>query len=213
MSHHEQSEYWNDPSVAADLRSRQSGVTEFAQEVAKLIPDSSKIVELGCGAGDDAAYFASAGHDVLATDVSHTLLDLAEQRFADVPNLNFRHADISQSLSFGGQSCDVVYARLSLHYFDHRVTMSAFGEISWILRPAGLFFFACLSTEDPLYGKGREIEPDYFEYEGNTRHFFSADYASELLELNGFTQIEVTEGEQKLYGIPSAYIRASAARS
>lgn len=205
-----QVEYWNDPAVAEDLRSRQSGVTDFAREVLDRVPARSRILEIGCGAGDDAAFFAQHGHDVIATDVSHPLVDIAAQRFADIPNVTFRQADVTAPFAMGSQSCDVVYARLSLQYFDDKTTMSIFGEIAWTLRPGGQFFFACRSTEDPLYGKGTQLEPDYFEFEGHTRRFFSPEYATELLTANGFSKIEVETGTQKLYGRPSAYVKCAA---
>jgi ubiquinone/menaquinone biosynthesis C-methylase UbiE len=206
-----QVEYWNDETVAATLRARQSGVTEFAYEVQDRIAPHSRILELGCGAGDDAAFFASNEHEVVATDVSVPLLDIAAQRFADIKNLEFRHADISQPLNVGGQSCDVVYARFSLHYFDDDTTMTLFSEIAWVLRPGGQLF-SCKSTNDPLYGKGTLLGPDRFELDGHARHFFSPQYAQELLEANSFHQIQIAEEAQKLYGDPSRFVKCSAIR-
>jgi SAM-dependent methyltransferase len=205
--------YWNDPNVAADLRSRQTGVTEFAEEFNECIPPRSRVLEIGCGAGDDAAFLANCGHSVTALDVSAPLIEIAAQRFADVQDLDFQVADIAQPLNVGGGTVDSIYARLSLHYFDHRTTLSIFGELAWVLKDGGLIFFACRSTEDPLYGHGIEIEPDMYELRGHVRHFFTPDYAAELLEINGFTDIEITAGQQELYGEHSAYVKCSARKS
>lgn len=205
-----QAKYWNDPSIAADLRSRQSGVTDFAVDMEQQFPRAARVLELGCSAGDDAAYFAERGHFVTALDVSEPLIDIAYQRYADIPNVEFQVADITKPFPVGGQSMDVVYARLSLHYFDHFTTMRVFGEIAWVLKQGGLFAFACRSTADPLYGRGAEIEPDYYELEGHNRKFFDIDYAYELLEDNGFVDIDVQAGEQKLYGYSSAFVKCTA---
>lgn len=202
--------YWNDPQVAADLRSRQSGVTDFAKEVDAKIPHHSRILELGCSAGDDAGFFGKQGHEVIALDVSAPLIEVASQRYADLPNVTFHQADVRQSFPLGGQSVDCVFARLSLHYFSHAVTLNIFGEIAWVLRPGGMFFFACRSTEDPLYGRGEQIEPDMFSLNNHVRHFFSPDYARELLEVSGFTKIEISAGKQQLYGEHAAYVKAEA---
>jgi SAM-dependent methyltransferase len=203
-------EYWNDPDVAADLRSRQSGVTEFAEEFEERMPRGAKILEIGCSAGDDAAFLAQNGHNVIAIDVSLPMIEMAAQRYDDIPNLEFRVGDITQPLSIGGGSIDGIYARLSLQYFDHHTTLSIFGELAWVLRNGGQIFFACRSTEDPLCGKGIEIEPDVYELRGHVRHFFSPEYATELLDSNGFTDIDITTGQQELYGEHSAYIKVSA---
>lgn len=202
--------YWNDPNVAADLRSRQSGVTEFAEEFEERMSPNSRLLEIGCGAGDDAAFLAQKGHQVTAIDVSEPLIEIAAQRYADLENLDLRVADITQPLNVGGQTIDGVYARLSLQYFDHKTTLSIFGEINWVLRPGGQFFFACRSTQDPLYGKGIEVEQDVYALRDHVRHFFTPDYATELLEVNGFTKIDITTGQQELYGEHSAYVKCSA---
>lgn len=205
-----QAEYWNDPTIAADLQSRQSGVTEFAVEMEERFPRHARVLELGCSAGDDSAFFGEQGHDVLGIDVSAPLIDLAAQRYDDRGNVEFRVGDITQPLGVAGQSMDVVYARLSLHYFDHATTLRVFSEIAWVLRKGGLLAFACRSTADPLFGKGDEIEPNCFELEGHFRHFFDADYCSDLMEDNGFSNIEILSGEQKLYGYHAAFVKCTA---
>ena len=42
------------------------------------------------------------------------------------------------------------------------------------------------------------------------RHFFDADYCSDLLEDNGFSNIEILSGEQKLYGYHAAFVKCTA---
>lgn len=39
-----------------------------------------KILELNCGTGEDAVWFAKRGHTVLATDISEKMLELTEQK-------------------------------------------------------------------------------------------------------------------------------------
>ncbi len=204
-----QVEYWNDPAVAADLQSVSHGVSTFAKRIEHQIPRESSIVELGCGVGDDASYLASKGHSVIAIDVSEPLLEVAAQRFANYDNLSFRQADISQPLDVGGDTCDVVYSRFSLHYFDDETTERILGEVFWILRNGGQFFFAARSTDDPLYGRGTEIAPDMFELDGHVRHFFSRDFALDLMEDIGFIDVEVELGQSKIYGNQLAFVLCS----
>ncbi len=198
--------YWNDPAVAADLRRGAMGVSAFAKEVEPMLPRAARVLELGCGAGDDAAYFAEQGHRVLALDLSEPLVEMASQRFADVDSLQFRRADITRRLETGGESCDAVYARLSVHYFDDATTTRVLGEVFWVLRPGGRFFFLCRSDEDPLYGKGRQIDHDMYELDGEVRRFFSTDYCLDLMEDTGFVNIELKTGADRFYGVPSAYV-------
>ena len=70
----------------------------------------------------------------------------------------------------------------------------------------------CKSTDDPLYGPGREIEKDYYELKGQVRHFFSEDY--EQACLHGLFHIDPIESESGLlYGVPSAYIKVVARKT
>jgi len=201
--------YWNDPAVAADLKAASPGVSEFAREVEARLPRHCRVLELGCGPGDDASYFAEQGHLVLGLDFSEPLIAMAAQRFADQPELEFRRADITQPLHIGAESCDAVYARLSLQYFDFTTTERIFGEVFWVLRPAGSFYFLCRSTSDPFYGKGTEVAADTYDYEGSVRHFFSRDYSLDLMEDAGFTDVEIRMGTDRFYGRPSAYVLCS----
>lgn len=43
--------------------------------VARLLPSEARILDIGCGTGDDALWFASQGHTVVATDVSDGMLE------------------------------------------------------------------------------------------------------------------------------------------
>lgn len=204
--HESQVDYWNDPAVAADVRAGTTGVSDFAENIEALLTPNSNVVELGCGAGDDAIYFAQQGHMVTAFDVSQPLIDIAYQRYANVETLEFRQADITQRLDVGGNSTDLVYARFSLHYFSDDTTNGVINEVNWVLRPGGRFAFTVKSTDDPLFGKGTQLEPDMFEYRGEIRHFFSRSYASEMMIESGFIDISITEGTKKIYGEPSAFL-------
>jgi ubiquinone/menaquinone biosynthesis C-methylase UbiE len=42
--------------------------------------DKLKILELNCGTGEDALWFAKQGHKVLATDISESMLDIVQQK-------------------------------------------------------------------------------------------------------------------------------------
>ena len=183
--------------------------TSFARESAAWFPPASSILELGCGAGRDAAFFASLGHTVCATDFSATAIARNRAQHADVPNLSFLDLDTAEPLPFADGSFDVVYAHLSLHYFGDAVTRRVFGEIHRVLRPAGLLAFVCKSVGDPLYGHGTMIEPDMFEHEGHVRHFFSEAYARSCLA-DGFevVRLECVDGQH--HGRPSAFVKVIA---
>lgn len=185
--------------------------TKFAEEVQSLITPGSKILELGCGVGNDSAFFAQNGHQVLATDFSKLAIKNNRKHFKE-SNLQFEVLDMSKKMSLPDNSFDVVYCRLSLHFFTDKATKSIFRKLHRILKPNGLLCFLCKSTDDPLYGKGKQIEKDMFEENGHIRHFFSKDYVKELL--NGMFKTEKLEtGQEDFYNIPSSFIKLIAKKN
>jgi ubiquinone/menaquinone biosynthesis C-methylase UbiE len=50
--------------------------------VARFLTEESHILELNCGTGEDALYFAQQGHRVLATDISHEMLRVFSEKRA-----------------------------------------------------------------------------------------------------------------------------------
>ena len=172
--------HWNNAHSEHWLRKHSTKQTSFAEEVNGRIAPGSALLELGCGEGNDSIYFAQQGHLVTATDFSNVAVD-ENQKHLVHDNLHFAVQDISQPLAFDDASFDVVYARLSLHYFTDATTKALFNEISRILKSGGVLHFMCKSTNEGLWGQGAKIEADMYELNGHVRHFFSPVYARELL--------------------------------
>lgn len=206
----------NDQKQLWDKSHQDGGISHYsldsndtAQDVIKIIRPNSKVLDLGCGVGNDSLAFAKAGHTVVATDFSDVAISKNSERFKDIPNLNFEVLDISQPFRFETNSFDVVYARLSLHYFIDEITRKIFNEIYRVLMPNGYFCFVCKSIEDPLYGDGELVEENVFQRKGHMRHFFSEEYAKFLLE-NKF-KIQKIETVAKSYdGKESVFINVIA---
>jgi SAM-dependent methyltransferase len=143
------------------------------------------VLELGCGAGHDAARLARAGFQVAATDLSAQALRQARARHGGV--VSFLRADMAAGLPVAGGRFDAVMSNVALHMFPDAVTRRVFAEIGRVVRPGGLLAFHVNALEDrPLRARTRlgtrEIEPDFvLEPSGQTMHFFSAAYLRDLL--------------------------------
>ncbi|HEY3412525.1 MAG TPA: class I SAM-dependent methyltransferase [Armatimonadota bacterium] len=101
-----------------------------------------RILDLGCGAGEAAVWFAKQGAHVTACDLSSEFLNLVSQVAA------LHHVDVelhradADSLLLPEGSFDVVYAGNLLHHVDVRTTLR---RISDVLKPGGV-----LVSWDPL---------------------------------------------------------------
>lgn len=150
--------------------------SQFAEMVLDYMPKQGTILDLGAGVGQDSVYFAKKGYDVTATD-----LDIAKlTETARGEDFSVEQVDLRRSLPFENESYDVVYAHLSLHYFNQVTTEAIFAEIYRVLKPGGIVAFFTNSTDDPEYDTGKQIEPDYFEIEGVPKRYLTVQTAKEF---------------------------------
>lgn len=170
--------------------------SKFAKECIKYFPKNSKILEVGCGLGRDAIFFAKNGHEVVALDFSKEALKIAKRdaKKRKTTSLIFLCSDMSNGFGFKDASFDVVFANLSLQYFLEEVTRSIFNEIMRVLKKKGLLCARCRSIKDPLYGRGKLVEKNVYILDGHLRRFFSKNYLKG--KLKGKFKIDKLETER-----------------
>lgn len=152
--------------------------------------EGGHILDLGCGKGRDSLFFAERGFCVTSLDISETALRAFEH-----PKIRKVCGDI---LSFDfSEGFDAVYANLSLHYFSKETVKVIIRKIYDCLPINGYFFMRCKSVHDELYGQGRHVEENMYEYE-HIRRFFDIKSTRELLSL--FRKVSVTEANEYYFG-------------
>jgi len=165
----------------------------FAEQAIAYFPKSGKLLELGAGVGRDSRFFAERGYEVTSTDFSDTALRLnAGKIHPDArQRITLQKVDMRAGLPFPSQSFDIVYAHLSLHYFDRATTLKIMGEIWRVLRYKGVLAFLANSINDPEYGSGPKIEEDFFEIgeqrDAVAKRYFSVESAAQFT--HGFDAI------------------------
>lgn len=173
----------------------------FAELVKDFLSEHGILLDLGAGLGQDSAYFAELGYKVIATDLSiDKLTSLASGKFIT------QAVDLRENLPFADEAFDIVYAHLSLHYFDEHTTEAIFNEIYRVLKPGGVIAFFTNSTDDPEYKTGKEIETDYFEIDGIPKRYLSVETAKQfahafkplLVDNNGETYKDAEKGIHNL---------------
>jgi len=98
----------------------------------------AKILDLGCGDGTDSLYFQSKGFDVTALDLSSVVVD-------ELNNKGVKSSvyDISEANIPGNY--DLIYSRLSLHYFDRFQLSQILNDIKNKLNDGGCLYFTVKS--------------------------------------------------------------------
>jgi SAM-dependent methyltransferase len=169
-------QYWDkqhDKYAATDWIDKPS---LFAEWSLQYLPKGS-LLDLGAGQAQDSRFFKEQGFTVTATDISEHGIELAKPKS---PGIEFEVIDLSKPLSYQAEQFDVVYAHLSLHYFDTTTTEALFSEIYRILKPGGVLAALFNTDEDPEIAEGEIIEPNYLKMDGIQKRYFSPDAAKDF---------------------------------
>lgn len=129
----------------------------------KLIDKLNKghALDLGCGIGQFTDYWLVNGFQVISADISENALNALKER---TPSATTVELDMSKPLPFEAGTFDVVFANLSIHYFDEKTTIALSGEIQRVLKPGGLFIGSVNSSVayEIVRDKAKELEKNYY---------------------------------------------------
>jgi SAM-dependent methyltransferase len=101
----------------------------------------TRLLELGCGAGNNLWFAAREGFAVAGIDISQTAIDYARRRFAEDGLVgDFRVGEFT-SLPFDDESFDLAIDRGAITCVSLEQGRRAVSEIWRVLKPGGRFFF------------------------------------------------------------------------
>jgi SAM-dependent methyltransferase len=190
--------------------SKQDWITKpsiFAEQAIDYFPKQGNILEIGAGHGQDGLFFASQGFTVISTDLEISSLEknIANADQEIKKRISAQKLDLRNHFEFN-EKFDIIYAHLSLHYFDEKTTERIFKDIYNSLKPNGILAFFTNSVDDPEYNTGDKIEEHYFEIEGIAKRYFDVDEAKKfahrfnplLADNNGETYKDAAQGIHNL---------------
>lgn len=156
----------------------------FAQYVTTLVEPVKRMVELGCGNGRDAVFFAGRGLQVTALDMSREAI--AQLRSRNIANAEFLCGDFVNSNVHQPDSYDYAYSRFTIHSINRNQEQVLLNNLFRGLRPNGKLFIEVRGVNDPLFGKGRQVERNAYFYDNHYRRFIVMDELVASLEKRGF---------------------------
>ncbi len=142
------------------------------------------LVDLGCGNGRDALYFASLGLSVIAIDLSDTAIQTLRERGGDNPRFlcgDFINAPIHRPASY-----DYAYSRFTIHAINQQQERMLLLAMHRAIKPGGKFFIEVRGVHDPLYGRGQPQEKNAFFYNNHYRRFIVMEELTASLQEAGF---------------------------
>lgn len=117
-----------------------------------------KILEIGCGAGNNLWFIAREGFRAAGLDISPSAISFAKKRF-DNEKLN---VDLNigsfLDLSWGDKTMDMCIDRCSTACVGLSDQLKAIQQVRRVLRPGGYFFFNGYSDEHTSAQHGTKLE-------------------------------------------------------
>lgn len=111
----------------------------------------TRVLDVGCGGGQDLLPFAAAGVTLVGADIDPETVTWARERIAgSLPDVRIAFvAAAAEGLALASGSIDVVLCRVTIPYTDNRAALS---EMARVLRPGGVLL---LRTHRPRYYVGK----------------------------------------------------------
>lgn len=177
MSNNDTSAFYNDNAETYATRDRKPPTTRLDAFLSAL-PEQARILELGCGGGQDSAYMLSRGFDVTPTDGSAELARQAENLIGR-PVKVMRFEELAARDEFDG-----VWAEASLLHVPRTDLPGILNRIRNALKQRGVFHASFKAgTEEGNDGFGR-----YYNYP-------SREWLQELLVAGGWRNVTINEAD------------------
>jgi SAM-dependent methyltransferase len=122
----------------------------------------------GIGYGRNAKVFIDNGINVTGIEISKTAIDLAWQNGL---NINIFHGSVTD-MPFEDKRYDGIFCYALIHLLNHHERDKFINDCYNQLKPNGYMIFTTISKEAPMYGKGTQLDKDYFEIMDGVKMFF-----------------------------------------
>lgn len=188
--------YWNDEYWKKNLANHEKEELDFLSDIwlnkyEELLKKVrvGEALDLGCGLGQYTQFLLSKGFHTLSADISKDVLEKVKE---NNPKTEIIQLDMSTPLPFKDKQFDLVFANLSIHYFDTETTKKLLKEIKRILKDDGYFIGSVNSSKTFKFIKdvAVELEPNYYQENGRTVRlwdkeqfdYFFKDFKVDILE-------------------------------
>lgn len=160
------------------------GPSDVAARVGELLQPGKRALDVGCGCGRDALFFATRGAHAVGVDWSEEGIEQA-RRLKDRPeitgSLDFVAADLRRLLErLEPESFDLLCSYNVFHLLRHEERSRVFADLVRLIRPGGLLAFEVFSKGEKGFGEGEEIEPGSFIKKNQVVHFYDDQEIKEL---------------------------------
>ena len=139
----------------------------------------SRVLDVGCGTGENAIFLAQSGFSAVGVDVARKALETAKSKAAQKRvKVDFRFGD-ALSLDFPESHFDNVIDSGLFHTFTDEDRPRFAAEIARVLQSDGRYFMLCFSDKEPT-GWGGPRRVTKMEIEQTFSPFFKINYVRDV---------------------------------
>ena len=142
----------------------------------------------GFGYGRNAKVFIENGINVTGIEISKTAIDLASQHGIDS---RIFHGSVTD-MPFDDQLYTGVFSHALIHLLNKDEREKFIKDCYDQLKPNGYMIFTAVSKKAPMFGKGKQLDKDYFEIMEGVKMFFYDSHTIKQ-EFGHYGLIEISE--------------------
>jgi len=150
--------------------------------------NGDKILDIGCGSGRDAEYFANKGLDVIGIDLSNRFIEISQ---AKVPKAKFIKMDM-RNINFPVNSFDGIWSMASILHIPKLEVKDTIIKFREVLKTNGIIYISVKLGEGEKF-----VKRDRYKGLEKFFAFYTESEMSDLLENCGFEIIKLS-----LYKVP-----------
>ncbi|KPU52433.1 class I SAM-dependent methyltransferase [Bacillus wiedmannii] len=161
-----------------------------------------EILVPGIGYGRNAKVFIENGMNVIGIEISKTAIDLARE--SGLEDVSMYHGSVNE-MPFDNNLYDGIFSHALLHLLNEQEREKFIKDCYNQLKPGGYMVFTTVSKKAPMYGKGKQLDKDYYEImEGIKMYFYDSESIKQDFNKYGLVQVsEIDEPNKNVENKPS----------
>ncbi|WP_166704941.1 class I SAM-dependent methyltransferase [Bacillus albus] len=150
----------------------------------------------GIGYGRNAKVFIENGINVTGIEISKTAIDLAKQN--GLEDVRMYHSSVNE-MPFDNKLYDGIFSHALLHLLNGEERENFIKDCYNQLKPGGYLVFTTVSKKAPMYGKGKQLDKDYYEVmEGVKMFFYDSESVKNDFKKYGLVQVSEIDEPNKI---------------
>lgn len=169
--------------------------SNFALTVVEQMVPGKHLLELGCGNGRDSLFFSSKGIYVTGVDASDKVIHHLQSSIEDNDKAIFICDNFVKCRALYQRQYDYIYSRFTLHSITEEQEDELLQNIREAMIPGSKLFIEARTIHDDIYGKGTEVAPNAFVYDGHFRRFIEPGFLKKKMLEYGYEILSFEENK------------------